>query len=428
MAMNKLLFAAAGLAAVAGLAVLLPVEVGHAQTPVGKGESITVPVAPSGGQPVQQGSAQALFQGQPTGSSELPTSPNMPGVQPIRPVRDENQPHSLREYLSQSTEDVAINNDIAVQPSCGQYMVCISWYSGPDAPKSARALALELRGPDYGLHAYVFTKGMEEREAALQKIREDFENQKKKLDELKLDCEPHIRVPLIRYEIQCAVLVGGYKDIESAHRDLEKLRTLSPEKLRLKNIPLHSVMSDVKLDKDDKPCYGKVGLVNPFTHALVVANPSVKLAERPKGMTEEDLVFLRTLNENEPYSLFKCPNKYTLVVRKFTMPAAIDSKQSSSSMLNIIGLGSIGAKVDTAAESAHNLAKVLNGNRIIGQQQNLKAWVLHTKYCSYVSVGSFDDSNDPQIRFFQEELPKMNSNLHASIQLVAHPPLMPVPH
>jgi hypothetical protein len=424
--MKKLLFAAAGLAAVAGFAVLLPVPVSHAQAPAGKGESIAVPVAPSGGG--QPGSTQTLFQTAPNVSPDLPTSPNMPGVQPTRPVRsDDDQPHSLRDYLNQVTEDVAINNDIAVQPSCGEYMICISWYSGPDAPQSARALALELRSPDYGLHAYIFTKGVEEREAALKKMQEDVEKQRKKYAELKLDCEPHIRVPLIRYEIQCAVLVGGYKDIESAHRDLEKLKALSPDKLQLKNIPLHSVMGDVKVDDKGQPYYGKVGLVNPFTHALVVANPSIKKAERPKGMTEEDLVLLRALNENEPYSLLKCPKNYTIAVRKFTMPASIDSKQSSSSMLNAIGLGSLG-KVDSAAESAHNLAKLLNENRIIGQQQNLKAWVLHTKYCSYVTVGSFDDPSDRDIRFFQEELPKMNPKLHPSIQLVAHPPLMPVPH
>jgi hypothetical protein len=322
-----------------------------------------------------------------------------------------------------------MNDDIAVQPTCGEFMICLNWYSGTDAPQSARQLALELRGPDYNLkNVYVFTKGVEERKAEIERIKAYVKKQQDDFAKLNLDMETHIRVPVTRYEIQCAVLVGGYRDLESAHRALEQLKKCSAETLKDKNIPLHSI-GQVRFDKDGKPIGEAMGLVNPFTHALVVANPSVKAPEQPKGFTPDYLGLLRALNENEPLSLLKCPKAYTLVVKQYSMPASVDSKKSSSSMLEKLGLGGSGNKVDAAAESAHNLATILNGKTF--QKEHLTAWALHTKYCSYVTVGAFDDPQDPRIRFLQEELPKLNTcerALSPALQLAAHPRLMPVPH
>ena len=436
--MNKFLPAVAGLVTLSGLAVLLllPLDAGRAQSPAGKGE-ITVPTAPAGGgQPIQPNSTQAVFQPTQSGEPDRPYPPTSPGIQSIQPPakapQGEEQPHALRDYLNQNIDNVEMNNDIAVQPGHGNFMICLNWYSGPDAPQAARDLALELRGPDFNLKAYVFTKGVEERNAEIARIKEYVKKQQEAWDKLKLDAEPHIRVPVTRYEIQCAVLVGGYKDMESAHNALEKLKTCSADKLKEKNIPLHSV-GLVKFD-DKKPPTAAMGLVNPFTHALVVANPSIKAPEQTKGkMSPEDLALLRALNENESYSLLKCPKAYTLAVRAFHTPASIESKQSSSSMLQKLGLGGSGDKVDSAAVSAHNLATLLNA--MLSQSQTLQrekltAYVLHTKYCSYVTVGAFNDANDQRIHFYQEELPKFNTGQHAlnpAIQLVSRPPVMPVP-
>jgi hypothetical protein len=435
--MNKFLLAAAGLITLSSLAVLVPLNAGRAQSPAGKGE-IMVPTAPAGsGQPIQPNSTQALFQPTPSGEPDRQYPPTSPGLQSIQPPVQaspgEEQPHVLRDYLNQDIANVEMNNDIAVQPSHGNFMICLNWYSGPDAPQAARDLAMELRGPDYNLKAYVFTKGVEERNAEIARIKEYVKKQQEAWEKLKLDTEPHIRVPVTRYEIQCAVLVGGYKDMESAHNALEKLKTYSADKLKEKNIPLHMVGA-MKFDKEGKPSTADLGLVNPFTHALVVANPSIKAPDRPKGkMSPEDLALLRALNENESYSLLKCPKAYTLAVRFFTTPASIESKQSSSSMLQKFGLGSSGDKVDSAAISAHNLATLLNAKLSQSptlQREKLTAYVLHTKYCSYVTVGAFDDANDQRICFYQEELPKFNTGQYAlnpAIQLAAHPRVMPVP-
>src|SRR5207245_6607079 len=100
----------------------------------------------------------------------------------------------------------------------------------------------------------------------------------------------------------------------------------------------------------------------------------------------DDLRLIRTLNADETYSLLKCPKKYTLAVKQISMPVQIQSKMTSSSLFDKFGWG--GSKEDAAAVSAHNLAELLRKGRIEGLP--IEAYVLHTKYCSYVTVGGFN--------------------------------------
>ena len=98
-------------------------------------------------------------------------------------------PKSLREYLSQNFDDVDPNLDIAVPKSAGPWMVCVDWYSGPDAPAKARAMVMELRdNPDYKLNAFVFTKGAEERRAELKKAAEYVKTHAKRVADI-MTCE-----------------------------------------------------------------------------------------------------------------------------------------------------------------------------------------------------------------------------------------------
>jgi len=375
-------------ATVAGLALLLPLDKGRAQGPAGQREAIAVPVVPSGsGQSTAPSSTQELFQPKTPVAPQTqypPTSAFTSGLTGSSYTPGDNeQPHTLREYLSQNLDDVDMNNDIAVQPQFGDFMICINWYSGAEAPKSARALALELRGTDYNLKAYVFTKGVEERRKALQEIFENVQKQKEELAKRNLPMDSHIRVPLIRYEIQCAVLVGGYKDMESAHRDLEKFKNYSADKLKEKNIPLHAIMGDVKYDDKGQPCSGRMGLVTPSRMHWSSAIPASRAPSDPRGFRRKIWPLLRAFNEDEPFSLLKCPKAYTLAVKKFSMPAEhrieevvqLHARKNWSGRLRRQGRRRQGQRPQPG--------QILNANRII-EQAHLRAWVLHTKYCSYV--------------------------------------------
>jgi hypothetical protein len=414
--MKKLFLATAGLAAVAGLTVLVPAGVGRAQQPGGK-EAITIPVT----QPTQPAAPGAY----------LPTSPGLDRMpQPSSPATpsDSASPKSLREYLSQSVDDLSKNDDIAVKGEVGQYMVCVYWYSGPGASEMARNLVRVLRG-DYKLPAYVFSKGAEERKAELQRAAEYVERERKRLIEAGLPPDTKIRVPLTRYEIQVAVLVGGYKDMDAARRAAEHFKSLpgmnEPEKL---GIQLHSEMI-VGFDEKGNPSGRKQAYVQPLAHGMPVRNPSLPSEHASQAPTAEDMKLLRTLNADEPYSLLKCPKHYSLAVRQFSLGMEFQSKKASSTFMDKIGLGglgSLGSKDDAAAVSAHNLAELLSKARVKGYK--LETYVLHTKYCSYVLVGAFDKADDPQLLWLQQELPQLNSQLDPSIQLVARPVITVVPH
>ena len=76
---------------------------------------------------------------------------------------------------------------------------------------------------------------------------------------------------------------------------------------------------------------------------------------------------------------------------------------------------------DPAATSAHNLALLINkGNRF-------HAYVWHTKYWSFVTVGEYDSENDPRLKHDQQALPTVNSQLDVSSKLMEMPLPMQVP-
>jgi hypothetical protein len=132
---------------------------------------------------------------------------------------------------------------------------------------------------------------------------------------------------------------------------------------------------------------------------------------------------LRALNENEPYSLLKCPKPYTLVVKQFSLPVRIKPDQKSNSMLDKISFNWFQEKQeDYAALNAHNLADFLRKGK-------LEAYVLHTKHCSFVFLGSYDNKDDPKLRLDQERIPSYNEqfNLLPDIRLLAHPLVAEVP-
>jgi hypothetical protein len=407
--MKKLLLAAAGLAAALGLAVVPPSGTGRAQPPSGTAEQFMIPMSKSG---------------PPASGFTLPTTPGFdklpaPRQQGDGPAADgSGQPSRLREYLNEKLDNLEINRDIAVQPGSGPWMICIMWYEGPEAPVQAGKMARYLRS-EYRLPAYVFTKGLEERRAEIQRIAEYVQKEQKRLADAHLPPETKIRVPLIRYEIQCAVLVGGYKDMDAANRaraQLKDLRPMDPEKIQLHQEYV------VDFDKDNGQSKGlhKV-FVNPFTHGMVVRNPSLP-SEKATGFSAEDMALLKALNADEPYSLLKCPKPVTLAVKQFSMGVTVQPTKNSSSLLDQLGLTNSAPKEDGAANMARNLAAVLRNSK-----DKIEAYVLHARHCSYVTVGSYDGPDDPRLKRDQELLPMINRQLPEAAQIVARPVPMAVP-
>lgn len=286
------------------------------------------------------------------------------------------------------------NQDIAITPTQGLWLICVNSYSGPEAAKMARDMVVELRH-NYQVPAFVFSHGREARRKEYERVRTIIQKQKEFFEQNNLPLAMPIRVKYQRIEEQYAVLVGGYPDQDSARRALEQVRKLKPpDPSRVKLASMFYVRED---PKTGKTVGGEQVWVNPFARAFVVTNPTVK-QDKSADPNPMDLEALRRLNAQEPYSLLKCPKPVTLAIAMMQTPTVVQTHASSQGFLEALSLGGKGGdKVDGAAVSAHNLAELLRKGK-------LEAYVLHTRFHSVVAVGAFDSLEDPALKSMQQLL------------------------
>ena len=120
-------------------------------------------------------------------------------------------------------------------------MICVKSYTGPESKKYAEALAYEIR-QTYKTPAYLYEWGREKREqeeARLDEVRKRYIQEKAPFLELQeklkkqaeaegtpfLETPVTIEVPIIKYDTQWAVLVGGFKDMDNAATNLKTMHT-----------------------------------------------------------------------------------------------------------------------------------------------------------------------------------------------------------
>jgi hypothetical protein len=277
-----------------------------------------------------------------------------------------------------------------ITPDVGAWMICAKSYIGEMAPKYAHDLVLELRSR-YDLPAYVFNRGADER----RKLQNELEKQRHDQEvQLKLaGLHPDMPLPVrhVRIEEQCAVLVGGYKDMETASKALEKIKKLDPPK----SVPADNLVI-ASPDAGKRGLEAKRAPMNPFVASFVVRNPTVpeeKPAE-PRGVDSYD--FLKKLNAGESYSLLKCGKPWTLAIKEFRGVSIIQPKSTPTTFMEKL-MGRSGDQLSASAMTAHNMAEALNKARF-------QAYVLHTRTSSVVCVGAFDKPDDHALETTRLEL------------------------
>lgn len=393
-----------GLAALAGalvLVLLINGGGGRAQGPGNRGN------LPSSGQPsaASQDVAPFPFQlgGQGSqGSIRSITGPLQPGPNSILAEEHEEDP----------------NKDIQVPPEAGPWMICVASYLGHEAHTMARQMVAELRSERYKLPAYVFNHGAEARRKERQRVLELIKKQKEFLQQHGQDpSQVPIRVRYMRVQEQVAVLVGGYKDMDSARKALDDLRKLKPpDPTRVKLNTLYVL----RREENQGGVQGEATFANPFQQAFVVRNPALP-KETPTNQPKWDMDQLRRLNADENFSLLKCTKPYTLAVRFFQVPTVIQFKDGPTNLWKKITSTVATSDVDAAAHSAHNLADYL-------RKAGVDSYVLHTKYVSIVTVGAFDNLEDPRLKLLQERLANAAANpANAPFGLLPMPQPMEVP-
>jgi hypothetical protein len=315
---------------------------------------------------------------------------------------------------------------LTVTPAAGPWMICAASYAGPPSRGQAEELASEIRGR-YNLAAYVFNRTGEERRQEQERVARQKEERRKQLIANNLPADTPVHVKTVHIEDQYAVLVGGYKDDVTARKELDRIRKLTPsgKYMQTRYVP----------DPQTKKMHEEA--VNPFQSAFVCRNPAIPV-EKSKPDAGPD-PRLKEYNADESYSLLKCGKPWTLVVKVYKGASTIQSQSASSSMVERMGLVRKTGELLTAnGNEAHLVAQVLRTppkNPRTGEVGvSFDAYVLHSEYNSYVTLGAFDSPDDPRVaqtvQAFVTEMNRLGSavnQLHTKVQFLSPPTPMPVP-
>jgi hypothetical protein len=310
----------------------------------------------------------------------------------------------------------------AITADAGPWVICAASFMNEEAPGLAHQLAEQLR-TKYQLAAYVFDRGDAERQKDLEEHRKREEMYGVKLP---------FRHP--RYTQTCAVLIGGFQDMDAANAALKKIKTLPAPDLKLST---GQPAFDVEYMKDPTKSGADAAAavrVNPLARGFVTRNPT---APAPKNDAPKFDPAWKQLNSSESYSLLKNAKPWTLVVKQYVGATSLQDRREPSTGL-FDWLTKSGRKpgegIDAAGFQAHHLAEFLSDKKI-----GFEAYVLHTRTSSIVTVGGFDGPNDPELQRTKERLERLSFRADPNsppvqgvkgdpIGLFANPLPMEVPH
>jgi hypothetical protein len=311
-------------------------------------------------------------------------------------------------------------------------MICVKSYAadkdgdGTDARMRAEALASEIR-EKYRVPAYLFERGAAEREAENQRHAKDLAAKKaaqaKEAEEWEklqaklkadaaakgmefLESKREVKAAKIDYSVQYAVLIGGWPDMASARREMEKVRRWeAPSNRKLMDTQF------IVREKDGQR-QGEYAFVNPFQQCMVVPNPVAPRTADPEGEADAKLVL--KMNSDEEYSVLKCQKKWTIAAKFYAPPLEVKGKDERTWVQKVFAKKPEDA-MNAAGDQARDMAKVLRSMKPTAANQfgPFEAYVLHTKYGSMLCVGQFDGPDDPELLKIQDQLGKMTFTIAA---------------
>jgi hypothetical protein len=299
------------------------------------------------------------------------------------------------------------HKEYPVTPEAGPWMICVTTYVGSESLQLAHQMVLEIRSR-FDLPAFVVNHGDEERRKQQQEL-EQFHKQ-----------FPGYRGPIRHTRIQeeCAVLIGGYKDMDTAHRVLLEIKKLPPPSSD-KLMPVLAQAGPSQKVGDEQKSLLEGAFVNPFPSSFVVHNPTVPLERQTENKNDP---FLKKLNAHESLSLLRCKKPWTMVVATYQGMHSIQPNEGESKVLDFfknLWKSDTGELLEASGQNAHNLADAL-------RKLGFEAYVLHTRRGSAVTVGGYDGPDDPRMQEVQRTLAS-NVQLGQNIQMLAQPMPMPVP-
>ena len=312
----------------------------------------------------------------------------------------------------------------SVAPNHGEWMVCVKSYVGPNARMEAEQFAEFVR-TKYNAAAFLYERGQDERLAQEKRRQEIIAQRRKEFQpfltmqaQLKAEADakgqPFIaapatfRVPEVTIRTQWAVLVGGWPDMDTAARALKVVH-------EWKDLPPNELLDRATISGGDSQAQGQY--INPFASAMVCPNPSIQRA-KATDLTIDPIVV--KLNANEPLSVLKLKNPWTLIVKDYSVPTQTQTQgQEGTALGRALGLTNEGKHLEQTAADATKFAELLRSElfqksaRDAGQKLGLTAvtldsYVLHLQTGSRVTVGSFESLDDPALEQTQRMLSNMS--------------------
>lgn len=366
-------------------------------------------------------------------ADRTPTPQPAPVIQPMPPTgfTPQTQPQPQPAPVTQPIQRVSATTEApantphpwSVKPEHGPWMICIKSYrddptAAVSARKSSEELANEIR-TNHKAAAFLFEWGAEERkkeqarrEAYRDKVRKEYapflelQVQMKKKAETQgsefINAPPTVRIPTVEYTEQFAVLVGGFKDMETAREALNTVRKWTPPKGKD-----HLFDRAVISRPGEKGSEVEGAFINPYTSAMVVPNPTVRQSD-PNAPPPVDPL-LAKLNENEEFSLLKNPKPVTLCVKVFSVPSRTQPKQEDlGSTIGKMFTSKNAKYLDATALQAHELAKALRDPKML--HGPFETYVLHAKTGSMVCVGGFAGPDDPALVAMGQKIQSITFN------------------
>ncbi len=159
---------------------------------------------------------------------------------------------------------------------------------------------------------------------------------------------------------------------------------------------------------------------NPYKTAFVIKNPMLAYEKKKVGEYKPDPLW-KKLTSGEKYSLYNASKPWTLVIMELQGAAVVD-QSFAGAFLEKIGFSDGSKKLLNAnAKQASEVARLL-------RHYGMKAFVLHTRASSIVTVGEFDSPKSRELIQMQQQL--ANFRLRGSqvaLPLFARPQPMRVP-
>ena len=188
------------------------------------------------------------------------------------------------------------------------------------------------------------------------------------------------------------VLAGNYESAEDevAQKTLDYIKRFHPEFLRQEDPAVRNVQGQSPIKKLVNGGILRLtpGQPGPLGGAFLTINPLITPEEAQRSRKDPLLVKLNSGNE---FSLANNPGRYTVVVATFTGKSLTTTANGDFQNLAAKFDVETGNSLDGAAEDAWKMTQLL-------RRHNREAWVWHDRYHSIVTVGSFDNPNDPRIR------------------------------